>query len=689
MKNIYSLLLACLFVATSAVAQIDRSKQPQPGRTPKINLTKPQTFSLPNGMQVMVVENNKLPRVRVQLLLDNPMHASGSKAGVENLVSQMMGNGTTNIPKDEFNEEIDYLGANISFGSESAFASTLSKYFPRILEMMADAVKNPLFTGEEFDKAKERLIENLRSQEKSVSNVASRVNSALLYGSQHPKGEFTSIDKAEQLTLADVRSFYGDYFSPANAYLVVVGDVKMNNVERLVREHFSDWQKTTVPNISYTEPQDVPYTQINFIDMPNAVQSELSLENVVNLEMSHPDYHAVLIANKILGGGFNGMLNMNLREENGWTYGAYSSIGADKDVTRFRAFASVRNAVTDSAIVESLKEINEIRTKEVSQQDLVNAKAKYTGDFILALERPETIANYALQIETQDLPNNFWTNYLKNINAVTAADVKRVANKYFKEGNLRIVVVGKGSEVLKSLQNITNPLTGKTIPIQYFDPYANPVDAPDYDKKVEAGVTAETIFNDYLKAIGGKENVKNVNSMMMKANASMQGMNLGMEIKNTTAGKSSMVISMGGTPMQKVVFDGEKGYTMAQGQKMEFTEEQIEKAKKNAVPFDELTVGDAKVVGIEPMDGKDMYVVQMSESSKAYYSKESGLKLKEVEVQKQGEQEMSQTTLYNDYKEVKGIKVPHTITVSFGPQQLDFNVTEVKINEGVSDADFE
>ena len=412
MKKYLYLFITGLLVTSFATAQIDRSKQPMPGPAPTVNLTEPSTFSLDNGLTVMVVENHKLPVVRIQLLIDNPIHASGQKAGVEHILSAMMGNGTTNISKEAFNEEVDYLGAYIGFGSESAYASSLSEYFPRIVELMADAIKNPLLTQKEFQQQKDKLIEALKSQEKSVSEVARRVRTALVYGKDHPKGEFTTEEKVNNLTLRDVRSHYENFFNPKNAYLVVVGDITRADVEQLVMTNLSDWKVKSVPSVTYAVPNDVQYTQINFVDMPNAVQSEIAVQNLVNLKMSDPDYFPVLVANRILGGGFNSLLNMNLREAHGWTYGASSTTGADKNITRFMAATSVRNAVTDSAVVEMLKEIRFIRDNKISTQQLANAKAKFTGDFVLALERPSTIADYALKIKTQNLSSDFYFNLI-------------------------------------------------------------------------------------------------------------------------------------------------------------------------------------------------------------------------------------------------------------------------------------
>lgn len=688
MKKYIYLFLAGLLTTSLATAQIDRSKQPIPGPAPTVNLSEPITFKLDNGLTVLVVENHKLPAVRVQLLIDNPIHASRQKAGVEALVSALLGNGTTNISRDAFNEEVDYLGANISFGSESGYASSLSEYFPRIMELMADAIKNPLFTEEEFQKEKDKLIEGLKSQEKSVSQVASRVSAALIYGKEYPKGEFTTVEKVNSLTLYDVRTFYENFFNPKNAYLAVVGDVTRADVERLVRANLSDWKVTPVPSAIYADPLDVQYTQVNFVDMPNAVQSEITVQNLVKLKMSDPDYFPVLVANNILGGGFNSLLNMNLREANGWTYGARSSTGADKDITRFTASTSVRNAVTDSAVVEILKEIRFIRDNKVTTQQLANAKAKFTGDFVLALERPATIASSALRIKTQNLSNDFYINYLRKINAVAVEDVQRVAKKYYKPDNLRIVIVGKGSEVLEGLKTLKGP-SGREIPISYFDQYANPVAEPDYNKAIDAGVTAESVIENYIKAIGGRKALAAVKSVSWVAQAEMQGMQLGLEMKNTTKNQSSLVVSMGGMALQKMIFDGEKGYMMAQGQRIDNDDKQNAAAKTEAAPFTELSVKNAKLERIESVDGKDAYVVSFESGKEAFYDKASGLKVKEVTTQEAMGQSVTSTISFENYKEVDGIKFPFTIKQAAGPQEIAFEISKVSINEGVADSDFE
>lgn len=686
-NKISALAILFLFVTGIQAQQIDRSTQPEAGPAPKINLSKPETFTLKNGLKVMVVENHKLPRVSMTLTMDNPPHTEGDKSGASVIMGGLLGEGTKDIPKDKFNEEIDYLGANVNFFSKGASANTLSKYFPRVMELMAKGALNPNFTQEEFEKEKERSLENLKASEKDVAQNARRISQALAFGTDHPYGEFITKETVSNLVLQDIKDYYSTYFVPQNAYLVVVGDVKTKEVKKLAKKYFSDWNEKELSKQQMPEVKNVAETQVNFIDFPNAVQSEVQITNTFKLKKGDEDYFPAIIANKILGGGGEARLFLNLREDKGYTYGAYSRTGDDKYVARFTASASVRNAVTDSAVVAFLDELHRIRNEKVSAEELKNAKAKYTGDFVLALENPSTIARYALEIETEDLPEDFYETYLKKINAVTAEDIQRVAQKYFKVDNARIVVVGKGSEVLENLEKLI--YNGKKIPVKYFDKNAVPVEKPEYKKELAPGLTVQKVFEDYFKALGGKEAVKNIETVHMTAAAQLQGQKLDLDTKATVSGKSSSIVSMAGNVMQKQIFDGENGYVEGRGQKMPMNDDQKKTVKAESHPFPEMIAENAELTGIEKVNDKDAYVVQMNENVTNYYSVENGLKLKTVQTVKQGPQTMSIPIEYSDYKEVNGVKFPHAISQSMGAMTLNFEVSNYEINKGVSDSDFQ
>jgi predicted Zn-dependent peptidase len=470
MKKI-TLLLIILLV--SAIMQAQKRPQPISRKSPIVNLKSPQTFVLENGLKVMIVENHKLPKVTFNLTLDNAPFAEGNKKGVDELCSNMIGNGTMNISKENFNEEIDFLGANIGFSSQGAYASSLSKYAGRVLELMADGALHPNFTQVEFDKEKAKLLEGLKVQEKSVPAIANRIVDILTFGKQHPSGEYISEKTVNNITLADIESNYQNYFVPENAYLVVIGDVKYKLIKPIIEKLFESWKKKSTPKLTYPNPDNASYLQINFVDVPNAVQSEISFVNSINLKMSDPDFFAAVFATHILGSDFNSYLNMNLREKNAWTYGTSASIGSGKYVSKFRCNSAVRNVVTDSAVVEFIREIKKIREEKVVDELINNAKASYIGRFVMKAQQPQAVARYALNMEIENLPKDFYIHYINNINAVTKEELQKAANKYILLDSMRIVITGKGSEVIPSLEKLN-------LPIFYFDKLGNPIEKPIY-----------------------------------------------------------------------------------------------------------------------------------------------------------------------------------------------------------------
>ncbi|WP_414000022.1 M16 family metallopeptidase [Flavobacterium sp. W1B] len=679
-KTIY--IISSLFLTLVMQGQI--IPQPKATASPIIKIGKSNNFELKNGLKVMVVENHKLPRVSFRLSLDNMPYAEGDKKGVADITSQLIGSGTSKTPKDAFNEEVDFLGANINFDSNGASASGLSKYSGRILELMADGALNTVFTQVEFDKIKAKLLEGIKSQEKSITAVAGRVENVLTFGANHPSGEYLSNESINKVTLEDVISNYKTNFVPGNAYLIIIGDVKTKEIKKVVEKLFGSWTKAKAPQITYPDPKNVQQSQINFVDMPNAVQSEISVVNTVNLKITDKQYFAAILANQILGGGGEGRLFLNLREKHGWTYGAYSSIGYGKYVEKFRSSTSVRNAVTDSSVVEILNELKKIRTELVSADDLKNAKAKYIGNFVMQIQKPATVARYALNTETQNLPADFYENYIRSINAVTVEDIKDVANKYFLADNTRIVVVGKGSEVAPALEKLK-------IPMFYFDKFGNPVAKPVFKKEIPAGITTKSILDKYILAIGGEKAVKAVKTISMKGSTTIPQAPspLSFTSKADSKGKLNVELAMGTMSLMKQVINETSAYVLQQGQRKNFEGSELAEMKNSAVLFDELQLSkkaDISLDGIENLNGKEAYAIKNGKTT-LYFDVNSGLKLAESKTMEQGGKTMTQTTNFGDYRDVKGVKVPFNIIQNAG-FELDIKMSEVTINEGVTDADF-
>ena len=681
MKKTFSILL---FLLTFTVfAQIDRSQQPQPGPAPVIQLGEPERFTLNNGLTVLIVENNKLPRAAVSLSLDNSPIAEGELAGVSAMTAALLGKGSATIDKDSFNEEVDFMGATINFGSQSASASSLSRYFGRVLELMADAALHPNFTQEEFDKEKDILLDGIKSGEKSVTTAARRVENLLAYGKDHPYGEYVSKESVERVKLADVDAFYKRYFLPNNAYLVIVGDVDAGDLKKQVKKLFGKWKKKNLSTDPIPDVTNVSTTQIDFVNMPNAVQTEVTVQNTVSLRKKDADYFPLLIANGILGGGGEARLFLNLREDKGYTYGSYSSMGNNKyTASRFRASASVRNAVVDSAVVELLYEIDRMKKEVVSDEELNRAKAKYVGSFVRAVEQPSTVAAYALEIETEGLPDDFYTTYLESVNNVTKEDIQRVAQKYFLVDQARVVVTGKASEVLDNLEKVQ--FNESDISVSYYDKYGNVIDRPA-SFELPDGVSAQSILADYIDAIGGQDAINAIRSLEVSYNANFMGNELE-AISINTAEEQKQIVKMGGNVLATVIVNASGAKVEQMGNSMDLPPEMAADMQAVIGIIPELKMMENEsitVSGIEKIDGQSAYALEMkgqSTTTTTYYAVESGLKLKQTTVTEMMGQTQTQDSNYNDYKRFGSLLIPSSTSVPLGPQSVDATLGYVKIN---------
>ena len=681
MKKTFSILF-CLLTFT-VFAQIDRSQQPQPGPAPVIQLGEPERFTLNNGLTVLIVENNKLPRAAVSLSLDNSPIAEGELAGVSAMTAALLGKGSATIDKDSFNEEVDFMGATINFGSQSASASSLSRYFGRVLELMADAALHPNFTQEEFDKEKDILLDGIKSGEKSVTTAARRVENLLAYGKDHPYGEYVSKESVERVKLADVDAFYKRYFLPNNAYLVIVGDVDAGDLKKQVKKLFGKWKKKNLSTDPIPDVTNVSTTQIDFVNMPNAVQTEVTVQNTVSLRKKDADYFPLLIANGILGGGGEARLFLNLREDKGYTYGSYSTMGNNKyTASRFRASASVRNAVVDSAVVELLYEIDRMKKEVVSDEELNRAKAKYVGSFVRAVEQPSTVAAYALEIETEGLPDDFYTTYLESVNNVTKEDIQRVAQKYFLVDQARIVVTGKASEVLDNLEKVQ--FNESDISVSYYDKYGNVIDRPASFELAD-GVSAQSILADYIDAIGGQDAINAIRSLEVSYNANFMGNELE-AISINTAEEQKQIVKMGGNVLATVIVNASGAKVEQMGNSMDLPPEMAADMQAVIGIIPELKMMENEsitVSGIEEIDGQSAYALEMkgqSTTTTTYYAVESGLKLKQTTVTEMMGQTQTQDSNYNDYKRFGSLLIPSSTSVPLGPQSVDATLGYVKIN---------
>ena len=688
MKNKLMITLM-LLVALPLYAQLDRSKIPGPGPAPEIKLGTYDTFQLQNGLKVFVVENHKIPRVAFNLVLDVDPILEGDSAGYVSAAGDLLRTGTKTRTKDQLDEDVDFIGGTLSTSSSGAYAVSLKKHTPKMLELMSDVVLNSVFKQEELDKIKKQDLSGLAAQKDDPDAIFGVVKNALYYGKDHPYGEPMTEKTVDNITLEMCKNYYNTYFKPNIAYLAVVGDINKDEAQKLVEKYFGSWKKGEVPEHKYNKPTAPLITKVALVDRPNSVQSVIGVGYPVDLKIGSEDVIKASVMNTILGGSFSSRLNHNLREEHGYTYGAGSGLHSDKVIGSFTASCTARNSVTDSAITQIFSEMKKMRTDTVSAEDLQSTKNYMTGGFARSLESPQTIASFAINIAKYNLPLDYYKNYLKRLSAVTVSDVHEIAKKYIKPNNAYVLVVGNGDEVADKLKKFS--LSGK---IDYYDVYGDKYDPSA--KMLPEGLTVDSVLNKYVNAIGGKENILKVQDKTTQLSGTVQGMNLTLTISQKAPNKLYQVFDAGVFKVS-TIFNGEKGVMDQMGKTQELTGDALEALKLQATMHAYLDYAKYNVKpelsGMEKVDGKDTYRVKVNLPDgkvwTQYYDVDSGYLVKQITEVSTQQGSFNQTIDFSDYKEVDGVKYPFKIVQSMGPQTIELNVDSIKVNTGLDDSLFE
>lgn len=684
-KYIYSFI--ALFAAFTMAAQgtIDRSTAPTPGpaRTPEI--ASYESFELKNGLKVFVVEDHKLPRVSMSLIIDRDPIVEGAKAGYVSIAGDLIGAGTSTKTKAQLDEEVDFMGARFSTSANGISLGGLSKYTDDLIALLSDAVLNPTFPEEEFEKLKSQMLSGLQANADDPDAISGTLKGSVLYGLDHPYGESMTEATVEAVTLEDCKQYFETYFRPNVAYMVVIGDITVKDAKKKLNKALKKWESKEVPSHDYEKTALPESSRIVMVDKPSAVQSVVWLGNVIDLPQGHKDIEALRVANQILGGGMSGRLFTNLREDKAFTYGAYSSFGVDELNSTFGASAKVRNNVTDSAIVEFMYELNRMRTEAVTEEDLIAAKASLSGSFGRSLESTASAATFALNIARYGLPSDYYNNYLSRLEAVTADDVMRVAKEYMRTENVTITVVGKAQDVASKLSAFGE--------VEYFDKDGNATDAPTFLFTPE-GVTLESVLNGYFEALGGVEKLKALTAIDQQASIAIPGMpgNLSMRTAKMTPNKFMMEQLMQGMTVMKMVYkDGKGERSGMQGAGAVEGDELDELKEQAAFVVDELawleSLEEFTFDGQTLIDGKDVY--QVSKEDKTYYfDVATGLFFKSTETQETPQGEMAVATTVREWQEIDGVKFQKVVEQSAGPQAFTITVESIKLNDEVKGSVF-
>ena len=441
----------------STKGAVVKNKAPVNKEILRVKLPRAQEATLPNGLRVVLLESHKIPTYTMQMVvLSGGLADRADYRGLASCTAALIREGTAKRSSKDIAEQVDALGAVLTANSgfstmtSTVTASGLVENLDQTLEIFSDVVRNPSFPQDEVEKYKARTLAQLQFQRSIPQFLAQEQFNKAIYG-DHPAALIAPpTDSLKKLTSKDLGAFHSTYYRPNNAMLMVVGDVTLKELMPKIEKAFGDWQKADVP--AFTIPQAPPQSaaRIFLIDRPGSVQTVLQL-GTLGIDRTDPDYFAVLLADRVLGGGPSGRLFLNLREDKGYTYGAYSGFGGSKFRGTWISSAEVRTDVTEGAMKEFMYELNRLRDEKVPAAELENAKRAIVGSFALSLEQPQGLLQNILTQKLYNLPADYWDTYPQKVAAITAEDVQRVAQKYIDKEHLQVVAVGDAAKAREIL----------------------------------------------------------------------------------------------------------------------------------------------------------------------------------------------------------------------------------------------
>ncbi|WP_185877925.1 M16 family metallopeptidase [Blattabacterium cuenoti] len=425
-----------------------------------INIQEPIYFHLKNGLQVFLVENHKLPLVKIILEIDSAPFLEKDKSGMQKVFGKMLRAGTKNYTKEELESVIDYMGINLDTSFSEITISTLKKYLNKSISILVDILINCKFSNNsELEKVIKQTKININMNEKNPNFVLKRVKNLIYFGKNHPYGECETIDSINNITLYDLKKLYKKYYIPNRFYISFVGDISKKEVKYLCKNYLSKWKKKPYVD-KYKEIPTPSFDKMDIyiVDMPFLTQSSICFGKTVFLRKNDPLYISSIIANSILGDGPYSRLFLNLREKNAYTYGICSVLEADRNIGYFSIYTQVRNEVTKEAIKNIINEISDFVSKKISLEELNVKKQEIIGQFLLDLEDSTKISDLFVCEKKNKLPYGFYRNFIKKIKSVTIDDISNTCKEFFPIDVGSILIIGNSKEIFSSIKDLGYPV---------------------------------------------------------------------------------------------------------------------------------------------------------------------------------------------------------------------------------------
>lgn len=689
-KQLFIGLVLC--IQSALFGQIDRSIRPTAGPAPIINIKESEVFTLPNGITVILSENHQIPKVSFYLEIGSNSILEGPKAGLGALAGELLMSGTEKRTKDQLDQEIDYIGATLSSDENSISLQCLTKHMNKGLDLMTDVLMHANFPESEFNRLKKRKESEIISGKSQPNSMASKAEARANFPTNHPFGEIPTEETLKNITREDVLQYYKYLFTPKGSYLVVVGDITKEQVQKICDSYFATWQGGDKLTMNHGNGYFHTGNRVIFVNKPNAVQSVITVSFPLNIKAGDKNQMPLNVLNGIFGGGgFGARLTQNLREDKAYTYGCYSKASVTDEGSYYSISGNFRNEVSDSAIAQILLELNKITKENVTDEELSTIKAAMAGNFARSLENPLTIARFALNTIKYNYPKDYYQTFLNRLDAITKEELLAIAKTYLTANNTNIIVVGNESIIPNLLKFDADGV------IEKLDALGQPI-----IERKKATIGKDELIEKYLIAVTGSENIKQATKKIKKIKTLAKSVDISsaqipvpltMKLYFEAPNKEAMTLEVQNNVVEKSVFNGKTGYeTNMQTGKSEMKADEVAAKLKNAGLFPEMNLKanqlSYEVLGIELVEGKEAYILAYTDGVKKYtsfYDVVTFNKVKSIETE--GEKE--ETFTYSNFEKVEGISFPKQMTIGMEGITLEGKITTTEINKPIDQKTFE
>ncbi|GFR77388.1 peptidase M16 [Elysia marginata] len=617
------------------------------------------------------------------------------------LLSVLLEQRPMNFQGVNIREKLSGIGASYNIKNDGIEINCSSEHTEDVVTMLSVYYKIFGFS-ESFSGSRSILGKQMEIDTLSLERLHQRVSRALLYGGKHPYGEIGTLSSLDSLNISEVAHFYKKTIYPNGTKLFVIGDVYGKTIKKQLGAISKEWRRVLVEKKFNLPVKKNDTLHFSIIDSYYKNYTLIRFQKKVPVVKQKKDYLSLELLSRLLAKDNKGFLFEALKEENKDLFSIQSSFEADNYEQAFVIDMKIANSQVENSVQSILEKIKDIRTKGISDNDLIDVKQYFFNSFIFsAYFDTEKFTNMYLKLDIgKEEKQTYFKGLLDEINAITKNHIDMALEKYLDPNRLNIVMTGDAKVLNVAFSKVV--FDNDTIPIRYYDKYAHLVENPTSVRPIPEGVTIETIMNNYINAVGGKANLMAVKTMHTFAETTVRGKKLTLDTKISGNAKYKIDFKINGRLLNFQLINNNKGYIIKQplsaggymvepAVRKELKGEQIGNIKQGSEMFYELFYKEReyKIQHVETIENKDYYVVRISDVKKAYYDVNTGLKYKEEMKEVEKKDTKLSVKYYDNYKDVNGVKVPFSILQHFGSNTLRFDVKQVEINQNVLEEDFE